>query len=206
MAFNFPVPPAPHISSCAPPPIQRREESERRVGSHLSKKMRKKCAATSSSSRRRPHGRKAPERPFSCNPCDRKFAQRQGLNLHNRAKHNPSLCISCDFRWSRPYQYRDHLEAHHPELDTDTVMGKTAGSRRRAASFARCAPEEQVFPLSTEHGGQGHTEIRPYPPMPLPPVVVKPPTAAPRSMSSIPCIPQPASAQPTTTNGNPEGV
>jgi hypothetical protein len=60
MAFNFPVPPAPHISSCAPPPIQRREESEPRVGSHLSKKMRKKCAATSSSSRRRPHGRKAP--------------------------------------------------------------------------------------------------------------------------------------------------
>ncbi|KAH9983858.1 hypothetical protein BJV77DRAFT_241986 [Russula vinacea] len=194
--FNFPVPPALHGISCMPPPIRRREEREPRVYSYQSKKTRKKCAEMPSSSRRRPHGRKAAKRPFSCDTCGKRFAQRQGLNRHDRAKHNPSLCIFCDVKWSRPYQYRDHLEAHHPDVDPDTIVGKTAGSRRRAASLARCAPQQQVSPPTTEIG--------PYPPMPLQPVVVKPPTAAPHAMSFMTYIPQPASAQPTMTKSNPK--
>lgn len=196
--FNFPVPPALHGISCMPPPIRRREEREPRVYSYQSKKTRKKCAEMPSSSRRRPHGRKAAKRPFSCDTCGKRFAQRQGLNRHDRAKHNPSLCIFCDVKWSRPYQYRDHLEAHHPDVDPDTIVGKTAGSRRRAASLARCAPQQQVSPPTTEIGS--------YPPMPLQPVVVKPPTAAPHAMSFMTYIPQPASAQPTMTKSNPKGA
>src|ERR1019366_9953602 len=109
----------------------------------------------------------------------------QGVNRHYREKHNPSLCMYCDVEWSRPYQYRDHLAKHHPGVDPDTVLGKTAGSRRRTAIIARDPQQQQVLPPTIEHDGRGHSEIRPFPPMLPLPAVAKPPTVTLPAMSSM---------------------
>jgi hypothetical protein len=72
-----------------------------------------------------------------CEACGERYAQQQGLNRHYREKHNPSSCIYCGASWSRPYQYRDHIEKQHPDVDPDLVLGKAAGSRRRSTVFGR---------------------------------------------------------------------
>ena len=46
---------------------------------------------------------------------------------HYRAKHNPNSRMYCDAKWSRPYQYRYHLEEHHRDVDPDHVLGKRPG-------------------------------------------------------------------------------
>ena len=74
------------------------------------------------------------KRTYSCEACGERYAQPQGVNRHYRAKHDPSSCIYCGAVWSRPYQYRDHIEKEHPGVDPDVVLGKTAGSRRRATA------------------------------------------------------------------------
>ncbi|KAF8460560.1 hypothetical protein DFH94DRAFT_790617 [Russula ochroleuca] len=135
------------------------------------------------------------KRPFRCDTCGDRFAQPQGLNRHRRAKHNPSLCILYNFEWSRPYLYRGLLETHHTEVDPDEIIGKTADSRRRAASSAGRPQQQQVLPPTIEHYGRGDSEIRPYPPMLRPPAVVKPATVIPSAMSSMIYIPQSESVQ-----------
>jgi hypothetical protein len=77
-----------------------------------------------------PDMREAIRRPYCCDTCGKIFSQLQGINRHYREKHDPRLCLFCDVEWSRPYQYRDHLKTHHPDVDPDTGIGKTAGSRR----------------------------------------------------------------------------
>ena len=77
-----------------------------------------------------PDMREAIRRPYCCDTCGKRFSQLQGINRHYREKHDPRLCLFCDVEWSRPYQYRDHLKTHHPDVDPDTGIGKTAGSRR----------------------------------------------------------------------------
>jgi hypothetical protein len=81
---------------------------------------------------------------FSCSVCGAKYRQRQGLIRHHREKHETSLCLYCDAKWGRPYQYRDHLEKHHPDVDPDMVLGKAAGARRR--SGIRLYPPAVVNP------------------------------------------------------------
>ena len=80
------------------------------------------------------------DRPYLCNACGERFAQPQGVNRHYRAKHDPSSCIYCSAKWSRPYQYRDHIEKQHPDVDPDLVLGKAAGSRRKATVIRRDQP------------------------------------------------------------------
>ena len=43
----------------------------------------------------------------------------------------------CNFGWTRPCKYRAHLRTHHPDVNPDEVLGKTAESRCRTAAFAR---------------------------------------------------------------------
>jgi hypothetical protein len=100
-----------------------------------------------------PDMREAIRRPYCCNTCGKIFSQLQGINRHYREKHDPRLCLFCDVEWSRPYQYRDHLKTHHPDVDPDTVIGKTAGSRRRVASLARDALQHQVLPPNPAGSG-----------------------------------------------------
>ena len=118
---------------------------------------------------------------FFCDNCDADFVQKQGLNRHREHKHRdeydePSLCIRCDFKCTRPYEYRAHLEKRHPEVDANLILGKVAGSRRRTAYFARY-PSQQVLLPTIDHGRWGDSGIRRYPP-----TVVKP---------SIPALPLP---------------
>ena len=84
--------------------------------------------------------RKVLERPYLCNVCGEQYAQPQGVNRHYRAKHDPCSCIYCGAEWSRPYQYRDHIEKQHPDVDPNLVLGKVAGSRRKALIIGRDRP------------------------------------------------------------------
>jgi hypothetical protein len=59
---------------------------------------------------------------FSCDPCGKRFVQRQGLNRHRLEMHEHGHL--CDFQWQRPYEYRRHLEKHHPDVDPDIILGK----------------------------------------------------------------------------------
>jgi hypothetical protein len=107
--------------------------------------------------------REVPERPYLCKACGERYAQPQGLNRHYRAKHAPSSCIYCGAKWSRPYQYRDHIEKQHPYVDPDLVLGKAAGSRRKATVIGR----EQ--PPAIKHDRRIHpVSLRPPPTLPAP--------------------------------------
>jgi hypothetical protein len=77
--------------------------------------------------------------PFTCSICNKRYKQRQGLNRHYGEKHNPNLCMYsyCNFGWTRPCKYRAHLRKHHPNVNPDEVLGKTAESRCRTSAFAR---------------------------------------------------------------------
>jgi hypothetical protein len=102
--------------------------------------------------------------------------------------------------------YRGHLETHHTEVDPDEIIGKTADSRRRAASSAGRPQQQQVLPPTIEHYGRGDSEIRPYPPMLRPPAVVKPATVIPSAMSSMIYIPQSESVQSILAKSSSEGA
>ena len=127
----------------APPPVESRVKREPRNPRHLHQKSRKKGEVESLHWSRLPADvRKALIRQFSCNDCGTEYVQRQGLNRHRREKHEPSLCVYCNAEWGRPYEYRDHLEQHHPDVDRDMVLGKAAGSRCRSAILARRRPQQ----------------------------------------------------------------
>ena len=184
MASNFPIPPALPCTSYMPHHMQCREEKETQVGRHQSRKTRKSSVAASP--KRPANTREALNRPFRCDTCGKRYKQIQGRNRHYREKHDPDLCVLCNLEWGRAYQYRDHLEAHHPDVDPDTIIGKAEGSRRRVASFARHTPQQQILPPVVEQYGRVRSEIEPYPPMLPSPAVAKPPTATPpRTMSSM---------------------
>ena len=129
------------------------------------------------------------KKKFRCNDCGAKYVQRQGLNRHRIEKHEPNLCRYCGAKWARPYEYRDHLKKHHPDVDRDIELGKAAGSRCRSAIFVRRRSQQVSLP-AIEHGRRGHSGIRPYPP-----AVVKP-------SPSTAALPPPI----MTSNGIPEGA
>ena len=196
MAFDLPVPPALH-SIPLPLPIQRREERGLQGRPHRSQRN------VAASFKQPAVMRKNIERSFWCYTCRKGFTRRPGLNRHHRETHNPSLCILCGFEWGRPYQYRDHLKTHHPEVNPDNVIGKSAKTRCRAASSAGRPRPKQVLPPTIEYYGRGHADIRPYRPMQP---SVKPETAIPPAMSSMTYIPQSESAQLKLTKSSPEGA
>jgi hypothetical protein len=84
--------------------------------------------------------------PFMCSICNKRYAQRQGLNRHYGEKHDPNLCKYCKFEWIRPYEYRAHLEKCHPNENSDEALGKPAKSRRRTAAFVGRRPQHDSEP------------------------------------------------------------
>ena len=121
-----------------------------------------------------PPGLNVFERPYICHTCGKRYAQPGGVMRHYRAKHNPNSCMFCGASWSRPYQYRNHLEMHHCDVDPDLVLGKPAGSRRRAKVTGR-GLTQKVSPLVVQHDRQSQAAPRRPPPMlPLPAVVKVP--------------------------------
>ena len=143
--------------------------------SHQPKITRKKRAEESSLSSRQPAGiHEAPKRPYICHTCDKRYAQPGSVMRHYRAKHDPNSCTYCGARWSRPYQYRDHLEKYHRDVDADLILGKPSGSRSRAKITRRGRPQN-VSPHIVKHDLQSQAAPRHSPPMPPLPAVVKVP-------------------------------
>jgi hypothetical protein len=70
---------------------------------------------------------------YSCEKCDKEFAQRQSLSRHRWEKHGPELCIYCGaFKWGRRYLLKAHLIKRHPELNTDLALDEAVGARHGA--------------------------------------------------------------------------
>jgi len=123
------------LASAIPTPSVVQRASRNR--SHSSNKTRKRTEGSSQSSSRQHNGVQALKRPYACNICGESYKQPQGVMRHYRAKHEPNSCMYCDVKWSRPYQYRDHLKKHHHDVDPDLVLGKPPGSRRRTTVIGR---------------------------------------------------------------------
>jgi hypothetical protein len=190
-------------TSHVPPPIESRKRREPQDRPHQYNKSRTKGKVESLHLSKRPADiRKARTPRFSCNDCGAKYVQRQGLNRHRREKHKPNLCMYCGAKWGRPYEFRDHLEKHHPDVDRDMALGKPAGSRRRSAIFVR-RPSQQVSLPTIDHGGRDHSGIREYPPASA---VAKPSTVT-ISPPDMTYAPQPESTRSImTSNSIPEGA
>jgi hypothetical protein len=143
--------------------------------SHQSKITRNMRAEEKLRSSGQPAGmNEALKRPFVCHTCGKRYAQPGGVTRHHRAKHSPNSCTYCGARWSRPYQYRDHLERHHHDVDPDLVLGKPAGSRRRAEVIGRRRPQN-VSPHVIKHDRQSQATPRRHPLRPPLPAVVQVP-------------------------------
>lgn len=144
--------------------------------------------------------RKALERPHSCNLCGKRFSQRQNVFRHQRKEHNDShSCIvsGCEFKWTRPDQFRAHLTNCHHDVDPDKVLDKPAGSRRRSKIMGRDLPP----PPTIKPVRQGQAEPRQRP-MTLPlPVVANVTHVSLSTMSSVANDPQPEHAGPAITTG-----
>jgi hypothetical protein len=136
---------------------------------------------------------------YSCNICGKKYSQRQGVSRHYQSVHNsPHSCLFCDFKWTRPYLYTNHLKMCHPDVNADEVLGKSAGSRCKSTIIGRDL-EQPVYPLTIEPGQWGRAEPRQRPMAPLHTVTKD--THVPSS-TKLPVghNPQPELAEPTITS------
>jgi hypothetical protein len=111
--------------------------------------------------------------------CGASFIQRQGLTRHIRRALNPHSCVSCDFRWVRPYAYRKHIIKNHPDLDPDIVVGKSAESRRPAMPPTKRSAQQPRSLPAVEQGQQMSARFQPYP-------------LAPPLVAGVTSVPQPA--------------
>ena len=126
----------------------------------ISKK--KRATVSSLQLARRPTGmHEAPKRSYSCDVCGKQYSQPQGVSRHRQAEHHsPHSCLYCAFKWSRPYQYRVHLEKWHLDVNPDNVLGKPAGSRRKSTIIGRNSLQH-ASPPAMEPDLQSQTEPPP---------------------------------------------
>ena len=185
----------PELSKC---PVDTRPNVT--VSSTLPKISKRKRTAVSLQPVGQPAGtREAPEHPFSCDTCGEKYAQRQGVLRHHRNAHNnPHSCLYCDFKWSRPDQYRTHLERYHPDVDRDHVLGKPAGSRRRSMIIGRDLPHRFSPPViePNQRFQAGPWQCPMAPSLPVTANVTHVPSPA---VLSVACDSLPEYAEPTIT-------
>jgi len=101
----------------------------------------------------------APERPYSCNACDKRYARLQGVKRHQREAHEALLCKYClTFTWGRPYRYRQHLIKCHPVVDANAALDEAIAVRRTAATLTQHRRQGLVFLPTLEHREDGFTE------------------------------------------------
>jgi hypothetical protein len=116
------------------------------------------------------------ELKYSCDECDQKYVQPQGVKRHQREKHGEkSFCPNCnDFRWNRPYQLKKHLKEKHPEIDLEATLGNVTKCRREASMNKKHSWQQQASPtIECDRSGHGEpprspsasfsTEERPQP-------------------------------------------
>lgn len=177
-----------------------------RVSSTLTNISRKKRASVSFQPSRRADGiRGAPKLSYSCDACGEQYSQPQGVSRHRQRAHNPHSCLCCEFKWSRPYQYRDHLEKHHPYVDRDYVLGKPEGSRRRSTIIGRDLPHHIPVPaIEPDRRRRTETQQRQLAP-PLSTQTKVTHVSSP-AMSPVTYDPQPNYAEQATTMNRVEDV
>ena len=149
----------------------------------------------------------APERPYFCDICDKHYSQPQGVLRHRREAHSTLYsCFRCNFKWSRPYQYRSHLEKWHPDVDANNVLGKSAGSRCRSAIIIRRHPHLPDPVTEPDRRSRAKPQRRPMRPLPAVAKVTRVPSPAMSSMSSVAYDPQPELAETSITARTSEDV
>jgi len=103
----------------------------------------------------------APKGRYSCNLCDKRYSQRQGVRRHQREAHDAHLCMYCrDYAWGRPYRLREHLVKRHPDVDPDAALEQATGTRHRPTMIPRGLPHERVSssPPTFEYFERGGVE------------------------------------------------
>jgi DNA-directed RNA polymerase subunit RPC12/RpoP len=195
----------PNVSMTSANPSSSIEQRASRNRSHQCKITRKMRAEEKSRSSRQPAGMlEALKRPYICHTCGKRYAQPGGVMRHFRAKHKPNSCTYCGARWSRPYQYRDHLERHHRDVDPDLVLGKPAGSRRRAEVIGRGRPQNvSLHVVGLDRQSQAAPR-RPPLMSPLPPAVKVP--QVPLAFSSAEELAQPVNDVVDYSSGLPRAL
>lgn len=186
---STPVGAIPNVSITSPIRSSSFAQRTSRNRSEITRKKRAEEPSRSSRQRQQAGMHEALKRPYVCLTCGKRYAQPGGVRRHQRAKHNPNSCTYCDATWSRPYQYRDHLEKHHRDVDPDLVLGKPAGSRRRAEVIERGRPQN-VSPLVIKYDRQSSAAPRRPPLMSPLPAVAKVPQV-PLAFSSADELAQP---------------
>lgn len=171
--------------SRTPDVVQHHEQRARRQ--KFKKTGNKLPVASSRTSRRLAGTGGTPKSPYSCSfqGCSKKYAQRQGLRLHYREKHVPSLCMHCGvFKWGRPYRLRKHIEKEHPDVDLDAALDKATETSSRIITGQ---PQQQwVSPFTPEHEQWGCAESQPYPLKSSLPIVTKlPPISLPHMSPAV---------------------
>jgi hypothetical protein len=97
-----------------------------------------------------------PGRPsYKCIPCDKLFAQMQGLLCHQREKHQPRFECSrsdCDHKWtqSRTSGYKDHLGKKHG-LENAEIDKILAQPPRREVIKSDLPPHFSPPPIDVHH-------------------------------------------------------
>ena len=121
-----------------------------------------------------------------CSTCRRSYAQPQGLTRHIREAHDPSLCLFCEFKWGRRYEYRSHLSTKHRGVDPDLILGKAPGPRRGATIRAEHVPQQPpVSPPAVEQDQQNWAESQPYSSTPPPPAGARVTSVSPHAVSVV---------------------
>ena len=144
-----------------------------------------------------------------CSICYASYAQRTGAWRHIRTVHNPKLCFLCnEFRWARPYEYRNHLLKKHPDVNPDVILGKAPGSRRRATILTEHIPQQQQQqPISPPTIGQDQhnwAESQPNPSAPPFSTGARDTSVSSPAVPFMDCNSQPVYAEQTVTMGEHE--
>ena len=137
--------------SCTPTAVQGQAESTSRDRPQQLKQTGIGAENASSQPSQRPTDEgETPKGQYPCEICGRRYAQLQGVRRHYRAMHDPSSCSYCDFKWSRPYQYRAHIKKRHRDVIPDVALNEAMWARRRAARNARCIRQQPVLALTPD--------------------------------------------------------
>lgn|SRR6266850_1174445 len=134
-------------------------------------------AAMSSRSSRQAGVHGSPTRRYSCDMCDKHYAQPQGLTRHRRETHKPSLCRHCGvFEWGRPYVLKEHLGKWHPGVNPDAELEEIKHNSRSTTTYL-----PQISSSTPELERWGRAEFQ-----------LHPPTLLPSAMIGLPSVPPPA--------------
>ena len=145
--------------SSKPTAVQYQEESASR---DTSKKLQKsgnvpEKASSQSSPTPAGIGGALSKKPYPCDICGKRYAQRQGVRRHYREIHgHPNSCSYCNFEWSRPYLYRDHLKTKHRDVVSDAAQDEDTSTSYRVANAS--PPQQQPVLTLTPERQRGGTE------------------------------------------------